>query len=146
MVPTAYPSVWVPLRQIATLTPEWHHASIERRNSIRTITIGCDLRGKTSQVDAERKVKRWINENLSSLPDGVSIEFGGLSAINQQLIPQILWSVVAALLVMFVLLLYHFGKVSLALLALSSSILCVFGAYLDHIRIVALLDLLIIFI
>lgn len=129
MVPTAYPSVWVPLRQIATLTPEWHHASIERRNSIRTITIGCDLRGKTSQVDAERKVKRWINENLSSLPDGVSIEFGGLSAINQQLIPQILWSVVAALLVMFVLLLYHFGKVSLALLALSSSILCVFGAF-----------------
>jgi multidrug efflux pump subunit AcrB len=129
MVPTAYPSVWVPLRQIATLTPQWHHASIERHNSIRTITVGCDLRGKTSQVDAERQVKHWINEHLSSLPEGVSIEYGGLSAINKQLIPQILWSVVAALLVMFVLLLYHFGKVSLALLALSSSILCVFGAF-----------------
>ena len=129
MVPTAYPSVWVPLRQIATLTPQWHHSSIERHNSIRTITVGCDLRGKTSQVDAERQVKHWINEHLSSLPEGVSIEYGGLSAINKQLIPQILWSVVAALLVMFVLLLYHFGKVSLALLALSSSILCIFGAF-----------------
>ena len=80
-------------------------------------------------MDAERQVKHWINEHLSSLPEGVSIEYGGLSAINKQLIPQILWSVVAALLVMFVLLLYHFGKVSLALLALSSSILCVFGAF-----------------
>lgn len=129
MVPTAYPSVWVPLRQIATLTPQWHRATIERHNSIRTITIGCDLRGKTSQVDAERKVKNWINQHLSTLPEGVSITYGGLSAINKQLIPQILWSVVAALLVMFVLLLYHFGKVSLAILALSSSILCIFGAF-----------------
>lgn len=31
--------------------------------------------------------------------------------------------------VMFVLLLYHFGKVSLAVLTLSSAILCIFGAF-----------------
>ena len=41
-----------------------------------------------------------------------------------------MWSIVAALLVMFVLLLYHFGKIRLAVLALSSSALCVFGAML----------------
>lgn len=45
------------------------------------------------------------------------------------MIPQIMWSVVAALLVMFVLLLYHFGKISLALLTLSSAVLCLFGAF-----------------
>ena len=129
MIPTAYPSVWVPLRQIATLSPEWHRASIERHNAIRTINIGCDLRGRTSQVDAEQKIRKWIEEHISTLPEGVSIEYGGLSTINKQLIPQILWSIVAALLVMFVLLLYHFGKVSLAILALSSSILCIFGAF-----------------
>lgn len=129
MVPTAYPSVWVPLHQIATLTPEWHHSSIERRNAIRTITIGCDLRGKTSQVDAERKTRKWITEHITTLPEGVSISYGGLSAINEQLIPKILWSVVAAMLVMFALLLYHFGTVPLALLALSSSLLCIFGAF-----------------
>ena len=129
MIPTAYPSVWVPLRQVATLTPSWHHASIERRNSVRTITIGCDLRGTTSQVDAERKVKQWIQQSLPTLPEGVSITFGGLSSLNKQMIPQILWSVVAALLVMFALLLYHFKKVSLSLLALASSVLSIFGAF-----------------
>lgn len=129
MIPTAYPSVWVPLRQVATLTPEWHHASIERRNSVRTLTVGCDLRGTTSQVAAEKKVKAWIHENMSQLPEGVSISYGGLSAINGEMIPQIMWSVVAALLVMFVLLLYHFGKISLALLTLSSAVLCLFGAF-----------------
>lgn len=131
MVPTAFPGVWVPLRQVATIAPEWHHSSITRRNGIRTITIGADLRGKTSQVTAEKKIKKWIKSSLTTdeMPDGVSISYGGLSAINGQLIPQILWSVVAALLVMFALLLYHFGKVSLAVLALSSALLTIFGAF-----------------
>ena len=129
LIPTLYPSVWGPIRQVASLSPEWHHASIERRNSVRTITIGCDLAPGISQVDAERQVKKWVESHLTTLPSDVSITYGGLSSINQQLIPQILWSVVAALLVMFALLLYHFGKVPLALLALSSSILCIFGAF-----------------
>jgi multidrug efflux pump subunit AcrB len=129
MMPTAYPSVWVPLRQVATLSPSWHHASIERRNSVRTITIGCDLRGNTSQVYAERKVKQWVQQSLTTLPEGVNITYGGLSSLNKQMIPQILWSVVAALLVMFALLLYHFKKVSLSILALSSSVLSIFGAF-----------------
>ena len=128
MVSTAYPSVWVPLRQVATLTPAWHRASIEHRNSVRTITVGCDLRGTTSQVAAEKKVKAWMRDNLE-LPEGVQVSYGGLSAINGEMIPQIMWSVVAALMVMFVLLLYHFGKVSLALLTLSSAVLCIFGAF-----------------
>ena len=41
-----------------------------------------------------------------------------------------MWSVVAALAVMLVLLIYHFGKLGLALLALSSAVLCLFGAML----------------
>lgn len=129
-VPTAIPSVWVPLRQVANIEPAWHHTSIERRNAVRTITIGADLRGSTSSVDAERKVRKWVKQNIKELPEGVSIKYGGLSAINGMIVPQILWSVVAALAVMLVLLLYHFGKIGLALLALSSASLCLFGAML----------------
>ena len=129
-VPTAVPGVWVPLRQVANIEPAWHHTLLERRNAVRTITVGADLRGTTSQVDAERKVKQWINAHITDLPEGVSINYGGLTEINDLMIPQILWSVVAALAVMLALLIYHFGKLGLALLALSSSLLCVFGAML----------------
>ena len=129
-VPTAIPGVWVPLRQVATLEPDWHHTFLERRNAVRTITVGADLRGDVSQVDAERQVKKWINTHLTDLPEGVQIVYGGLSEINTIIVPQILWSIVAALAVMLVLLLYHFGKLGLALLALSSAILCLFGATL----------------
>ncbi len=129
-VPTAIPGIWVPLRQVANLEPSWHHTNLERRNSVRTITVAADLRGTTSQVSAEKKVKEWIDENITDLPDGVSITYGGLTEINGLMIPQILWSVVAALAVMLVLLLYHFGKIGLALLTLSSAILCLFGSML----------------
>ena len=129
-VPTAIPGVWVPLRQVATIEPDWHHTFLERRNAVRTMTIGADLRGATSQVDAERKVKKWINSHLTDLPEGVQVNYGGLTEINGLMIPQILWSIVAALAVMLILLLYHFGKIGLALLTLSSSVLCLFGAML----------------
>ena len=127
-VPTAVPGVWVPLRQVASLEPAWHHTDLERRNAVRTITIGADLRGTVSQVSAEKKVKAWIDSHLTELPEGVTIAYGGLTEINGLLIPQILWSIVAALAVMLLLLLYHFGKIGLALLTLSSAILCLFGS------------------
>lgn len=129
-IPTAYPGIWVPLRQVADIQPYWHHSAINRRNGVRTITVGCDLRGHTSQVIAEKKVKKWIRETWSNENLPCRISYGGLSAINGQIVPQIMWSIVAALLVMFVLMLYHFGKVSLALLALSSALLTVSGAFL----------------
>ena len=129
-IPTALPGVWVPLRQVADIEPDWHHTSLERRNSIRTITVGADLRGAVSQVDAERNVKQWVKNHLTCLPDGVTLSYGGLTEINDLMIPQILWSVVAALAVMLMLLLYHFGKIGLALLTLSSAILCIFGSML----------------
>ena len=130
LIPTNIPSLWVPLRQVATLEPAWHHASITHYNGIPTITVGCDLRGNTSSVAAEKKVKQWISTHMTDLPEGVTISYGGLSAVNSEMVPQILWSVVAALLVMLVLLLYHFGKVPLALLTLSSALLCIYGAFL----------------
>lgn len=129
-VPTAIPGVWVPLRQVASIEPEWHHTSLERRNAVRTMTVGADLKGATSQVDAERKVKKWVDTHLTELPEGVEIVYGGLTEINNLIIPQILWSIVAALAVMLVLLLYHFGKIGLALLTLSSAVLCLFGSML----------------
>ena len=113
LIPTAT-GTWVPLRQVADIVPAWHHASIEHRNGVPTITIGADLVGATSQVAAERTVSRWLDGFRQRHPtDALLVRFGGLSEINGMIVPQILWSVVAALLVMFV-----------------SAALCLFGAML----------------
>jgi len=129
-VPTAT-GEWVPLRQVADITPEWHHTLIEHRNGVPTITIGADLVGTTSQVVAERTVRQWMAGFAARHPsEAIQVRYGGLSELNGLIVPKILWSIVAALLVMFVLMLYHFGKIRLAILALSSAALCLFGAML----------------
>ena len=131
LVPTAYPGIWVPVRQIATIEPTWHHSSISRFNSIRAITVGADLRWNEPQPRQQKRLEDYIDNHIRPvLPEGVSVTYGGLTGVNNAVIPQLVWSVVAALLVMFALLIWHFGKIGVAVLALSTSILCIFGACL----------------
>jgi len=130
LIPSAYPGVWVPLRQVADLYPDWHHGHITRWNGERTITIGCDLRGNTSQPVVQKQLQQWVETHIGTLPEGVHLSYGGLTAANEETIPQIALSVMAAIAVMFVVLLYHFKKVDVAALTLSSCVLTLFGAFL----------------
>ncbi|MGN0235626.1 MAG: efflux RND transporter permease subunit [Paludibacteraceae bacterium] len=128
LVPTAYPEVWVPLRQVATITPEWHHSMICHRNNIRTITLSADLRGKTSQPLMQRQIDQWIASHPA--PEGVEVRMGGLTKTNADLLPEIVMAITMALLVMFIVLLYHFRKIAISLLTLMSCLLVIFGAFL----------------
>jgi len=131
LVPTSIPGTWVPLRQVADVGPEWHDAVINRRNSIRTLTVGADLNYGVSQPKVMDKIDQYIETHLRpTLPQGVEISYGGLTDANGQVIPQIAWSFIAAILVLFVFLLYHFGRLSIVFLTLSASLICIFGACL----------------
>ncbi|MGM9795808.1 MAG: efflux RND transporter permease subunit [Candidatus Aphodosoma sp.] len=128
MAPTAYPETWVPLRQIATLEPKWHRSVIGHRNSVPTITLSSDLQGGISQASIQKDIDKWILEN--PVPEGVNISIGGLTKTNNDLLPEIIMTIASALLVMFIVLLYHFRKLSISFLTLSSCILVVFGSFL----------------
>ena len=128
LVPTSVPGTWVPLRQVAEVGPEWHDAVINRRNSIRTITVGADLNFGYSQPEVMKKIDRYFKN--TSLPVGVEISYGGLTGVNGMVIPQIALSFLAAVLVLFIFLLYHFGRLDIVFLTLSASLICVFGACL----------------
>ena len=129
LIPTAIPGQWVPLRQIATLTPHWHHTTLDNRNGITTITVSADLLPGASTPPVEKALRQYIDrlQTASSAPD---IALGGLANINTAIIPQLVWSVIAALMVMLILLLIHYGNVAISMLALSMSVLCLFGCCL----------------
>lgn len=130
-VPTSIPGVWVPLRQVATVSPEWQDAVFNRRNSIRTLTVGADLKFGLSQPGVQKKIDKYVKTQLEpNLPEGVNITYGGLTSANGSVIPQIALSFIAAVLVLFAFLLYHFGKLDIVFLTLSASLICVFGACL----------------
>ena len=83
-----------------------------------------------SQPAAMKRLQKYVKEELQDgLPEGVVIEYGGLSSMNKEVIPQILASFMAAVAVLFIFLLIHFRKVSLAALTLLMSSLCLFGAF-----------------
>ena len=130
IIPTMVPGVNVPLRQVADITPDWHPAQIVRHNNKNTITVAADMKFWKSQTASMKKIEHFINTEVRpNLPEGVSIEYGGLSALNTMVIPQIVKSLFAAILVLIAFLVAYFKKVNLALLTLCSSSLCMFGAF-----------------
>lgn len=116
----------VPLRQLAKISPDWHDGSIIRRNGVRTISIiGEPLRGfNANQLASELK------QEVSKLPLDSSLdwEIGGMAEKDAETLPQVTSGVMIAALIIFFILLFHFKRISLALVNLSSMSLCIFGA------------------
>lgn len=129
LVPTRIPLVSVPLRQVASVTPGWQLNKLCRDGGRKTVTTGCDLKFGVSQPAILRKLQNYIRTEIEpTLPEGVEIEYGGLSATNRSVAPEIGWSFAAACAILFLFLLMHFRKAGIAVLTMALSSLCLFGA------------------
>lgn len=114
----------VPLRQLAKITPAWHDGSIVRRNGVRTISIiGEPMRGYNADKLADK-----LGKELSERCPDLKWEMGGMPEKDAETLPQVISGVMIAVLIIFFILLFHFKRISLALVNLSSMSLCIFGA------------------
>ncbi len=130
LVPATIPGVWVPLRQVADVTPEWQPAQISHRNGRNLITVSADMKFWKPQTVSIKKIQKFVNtEILPDLPEGVNVEYGGITSLNDQVIPQIAISFVVAVLILFSFLVAYFKKINIAALTMASSMLCLFGAF-----------------
>lgn len=120
------PGISVPLRQIATLEPEWNISQIVRRNGHPTLTLMMDLDYGKISTDVLDEVFDIMDN--TDMPDGIRYEYGGTYQADKFLMPGILKGVVIAVLLIFLILLFHFKKVSLALLVMGSTTLSILGA------------------
>ena len=119
----AQPSV--PLRQFAEVVPTWQYGQICHRNGLRTVTVMAEVaRGKNDGF-----VTKDIMERLADfkLPEGMQIEYGGQYEADNETGPQIAGALVMSVMIIFFVLLWHFKKVSEALLIMVCLTLCVFG-------------------
>ncbi len=130
LIPTMIPGTSVPLRQIADVSPDWHPAQLTHHNGKNSITIAADMKFWKSHTASMKKIENFIDTEVRpNLPEGVEISYYGLSSLNTMVIPQILKSLIAAILVLLAFLVVYFKKLNLALLTLCSSALCMFGAF-----------------
>ena len=129
LMTTPIPGVYVPLRQVADVTPSWQPIGLAHSGGQSSITVFADMRRGNSQPKAMKAIKKYIdNEIRPALPSDVEIVYEGLTAVNAIVLPQIIMVLICAALILFGFLLYHFKKIILSVLTIVLSLLCLFGA------------------
>lgn len=126
LIPCAQPGMWVPLRQVADIVPRFHHNNVPHRNGVRCITISADVVPGAGQLVEQKKVAAYLS--TLELPEGMTWEMGGIHALTAANLPPTLMSVLAAIIVMFIVLVIHYGEIGISMLAISQSLICLFGA------------------
>lgn len=127
MIPSMLPGVSVPLRSVASVAPKVDAEQYYRKAGVETISVGADLKYAQSHPAAKKKLDKYIK--TLNLPKDVTVKPAGLASINGTVLPEIILSFICAVGVLFMFLLFHFKKVSLAILTIVLSALCLFGAF-----------------
>ena len=116
----------VPLRAIATVTPEWQTSRIVRRNGVRTLTIRAFVKPGNY---ASRVLEQAIPQiNALELPAGYRIYFGGEKDNQDEVFPRMIVALSISLVAIFLVLLVQFKRISDPLVIMTSIPLTLFGA------------------
>lgn len=130
LIPTAFPGVWVPLRQVATIEPDWKPAQITHNNGMPCLSVAAELKFGGSQPVVMKKLKPYLEgEFKEMLPEDIEMSYGGLNSVNADNMGGIIIGLIAAILIVFFFLLFNFKKIRLTLLALCGTSLCLLGAF-----------------
>ncbi len=115
----------IPLRQFAEVVPNWQYGQICHRNGLRTVTVMAEVdRGQNDGIVTKKVMERLADFKI---PEGMQIEYGGQYEADNETGPQIASALVMSIMIIFFVLLWHFKKVSEAVLIMVCLALCVFG-------------------
>ncbi len=116
----------VPVRAVASLSPEWHPGRIVRRNGVRTMTVRAfPARGRlASQILAD--TKKQINQ--LQLPPGYRIEYGGEAELQQETFVEMRSALGISMVLIFLILLLQFRTLTDTLIVMAAIPLALPGA------------------
>lgn len=128
-LPTAVPGVSVPLRQVAGIKGGWNEGQIVRRNGVRTLSVIAQVERGYNETDMQKRVEKIMDSQvIPYLPEGVFFEYGGAKESDEEVITPLVEGLLIAVIIVFFFLLISYKKIDLAMAALSSITLCLFGA------------------
>lgn len=116
----------VPLRQVATVEPVWKDGQIPHRNGLRCITIMAEVAQGLNATAVNVKIQQQLKK--ATLPNGVTLSYGGEVESNEENMPTLVGALLIAVVIIFFILLVHFRHIATATLLLVSLSLCFFGA------------------
>ena len=118
----------VPVNAMASLSPQWHPGRIVRRNGVRTLTVRAFPDGPRLGSEILAEAKEQIG-NLQ-LPQGCRIEYGGEDENQSETFGEMRVALGISLLLIFLILLLQFRKLSDALIVMAAFPLALPGAAL----------------
>ena len=118
----------VPLRQIATLEPQWHTGRIMHRNGLRTLTVLCEPAEGVLASELLKKIRPDIDG--LTLPVGYKIEYGGEYENRLETFSEMRLALGISLLLIFLVLLFQFRNLKESSIVMLTIPLSVFGALL----------------
>lgn len=118
----------VPLRQLATLTPEWQMGRIRRRNGVRTMTV----RSETQLGRMPNGILAEIMPKIAAmeLPKGVTISYGGELEDQKKVMGQQSISLLTSLVLIFMVLLFQFKGIRKTLIIMAGIPMSWFGGFM----------------
>ncbi|MDO4164720.1 MAG: efflux RND transporter permease subunit [Bacteroides sp.] len=116
----------VPLRQVAQIEPSWEYGQIVRRNGLRTITIMAEVEKGVNVMNKTKEVREVLSH--ITLPNDVTLTYGGEDEESEEETPRIVTGLLIAVVIIFFILIWHFKRVSTAVLMLVCLSLCLLGA------------------
>ncbi|MCX2431009.1 efflux RND transporter permease subunit [Pedobacter sp. GR22-10] len=118
----------IPLRQIATLTPQWQSGNIMHRNGIRTLTVQSETEAHILPAELLEQIKPAIN--TLKLPAGYHIEYGGEEGGKEEVEADMYTALGTSLVLIFFILMFQFKNFKEVLIIMATIPLSLFGAIL----------------
>ncbi|SEN14470.1 Multidrug efflux pump subunit AcrB [bacterium A37T11] len=118
----------VPLRQVTEVNPDWEDGQIVRRNGLNTVTVQADIDKDAVAATILAELKQLVE--ALPLSDDVYITYGGDQQLTDENLPPMILSISLSVVLLTLLLIWHFKHVKHALLSVTTMPLSIFGAAL----------------
>lgn len=114
-----------PLSQMATVVPDPGVGQITHLNGVKTIYLMAGVPYQDNTIDVTKNLAKKIE--ALDLPEGVHIAYGGEIENTDTLVPQIIAALALAVVIIFVILLFHYKNVRVVLVFLGCIVFCIPG-------------------
>ena len=123
------PGVSVPLRQVATVEPDFHYSQITHYNGLRTMCAKADLRRGNNLPATSAEVAASIDSlKQVAAAEGIDTVIGGQYEKDNETGPQIYNALALSIVIILIILLFHFRNIKLTLLIMLALLFSIPGA------------------
>lgn len=117
---------YVKLGQLASVKPSPGYGQITHLNGIKTIYIMAEIPFDKNALNVTYTIQDKIK--ALDIPDGITVSYGGELEDTDEVLPQITGALALAVMIIFIILLFHYKNIRLTLMLMFSIIFCLPGA------------------